>query len=136
MRTSKFISVTVFMATVVLISAGLAVASPPPGAGGNGGGVERGVAEDPSFPQLGEITYLFNKPGYHFWFTPTADVSVYTEGHTYHNVYKYDVEDPSEWCGPVGIPNRLPYNAGGTAGDTAYYKIWDVTAETWVCGSD
>lgn len=98
-------------------------------------GTVQGSAEDPDNPGLGVIDYLFNNSGYHFWFTPTEDIGPYTAGHSYHNVYKYDLADPSDWCGPVNIPDRLPYNAGGTAGDTAYYKIWDVTAEIWVCGT-
>lgn len=93
----------------------------------------RGKAFDPNNTWLGEVTYLFNKPGYHFWFTPTANGGPYTAGHSYHNVYKYEVENPGEWCGPTTIPDRLPYNAGATAGETAYYKIWDITDNKVVC---
>jgi hypothetical protein len=120
--------------SVLSLSFGYAFAGGP-GDGGNNGAIH-GSDYDPSYPGLGEIEYLFNKPGYHFWFTPTENIGPYTAGHSYHNVYKYDVKDASDWCGPVNIPPRPPYNAGGTDGGTAYYKIWDVTAETWVCGSD
>lgn len=94
-----------------------------------------GTAIDQNAQGLGEITYVFNPSGYQFWFTATADVGTnYVAGHSYHNVYKYDVNDPTDWCGPVTIPDRPPYNAAGTDGRTAYYKIWDVTTETAVCG--
>lgn len=103
---------------------------------GAGNGTIKGSDTDPGAPWLGEIDYLFNKAGYHFWFTPTSSGGYYTAGHSYHNVYKYDVGDTTDWCGPVNIPNRPPYNAADTDGGTAYFKIWDVTTETWVCGSD
>jgi hypothetical protein len=96
-------------------------------------GTIRGSDFDPNVPALGEMRFLFNQAGLHFWFTPTANVGPYTAGHSYHNVYKYEVGDTSEWCGPVVLPDRAPYNAGGTAGQQAYYKIWDVTADTLVC---
>ena len=103
----------------------------------DGTGTVHGTAQDPSFSQLGEIKYLFNKAGYHFWFSPTANLRPYVAGNEYHNVYKYEVDDPENWCPePTIIPNRLPYNAGGTDGQSAYYKIWNVTTETWVCGSE
>jgi hypothetical protein len=47
------------------------------------------TAAGPSYPQLGEIDYLFNNAKYHFWFTATADLGRYDAGHTYHNVCKY-----------------------------------------------
>ena len=135
MRTSKIMSLTVFVTAVMLLSAGLALAGPSQGAGGNG--AVQGSSVDGNAPALGEVTYLFNKAGYHFWFTVSADLGPDTEGHSYHNIYKYDVGNPSEWCPTTTVvPDRLPYNAGDTVGETVYYKIWDVTAETWVCGSD
>ncbi|MFC2162298.1 hypothetical protein ACFLRF_01335 [Candidatus Altiarchaeota archaeon] len=96
-------------------------------------GAVKGVAADPNYPQLGDITYLANKPGYHFWFTMEADLGRYEAGHSYHNVYKFDVKDTSEWCGPVTIPNRAPYNLVGPVGASVYYKIWDVTEDVMVC---
>jgi hypothetical protein len=63
-------------------------------------------------------------------------VSDYCEaGKAYHNVYKYQVDDPSEWCATTVVPNREPYNFGGTAGQTAYFKIWNVTDQEPVCGT-
>lgn len=99
-------------------------------------GTVRGVAADPNAPILGDVEYLFNKAGFHLWFTATATAGNYMDGHSYHNVYKYSVDDPANWCGTTTVQDRLPYNAGGTAGQIAYYKIWDVTTESWVCGSD
>lgn len=107
-----------------------------PGHAGDTGTVQ-GEAADANAPGLGTIKYLFNKAGYHFWFTATADVGAYYEaGNSYHNVYKYVVDDPENWCAEVNIPPRPPYNAGGTDGGTAFYKIWNVTTETWTCGSE
>lgn len=102
----------------------------------NADGTVRGTAPDASAPILGDVEYLFNPAGYHFWFTATATNDTYVAGHSYHNIYKYDVEDATDWCGPVNIPHRAPYNAGGTDGGTAYYKIWNVTTASWVCGSE
>lgn len=102
----------------------------------NAEGVVRGVSQDANATWLGDIEYLFNPAGYHFWLTPTATASYYTAGHSYHNIYKYNVEDTTSWCGPVHIPDRKPYNAAGTDGQNAYFKIWDVTTETWACGSE
>lgn len=68
-------------------------------------------------------------------------------GGSYHNVYKWadqvgDV-DASEWCNggvATAFPDREPYNLGGGipvgGSRDAYYKIWDVTNDVWVCGSD
>lgn len=119
---------------ILLIAVALAVLMIAPAA--SAGGAIRGTAEDPSYPGLGEIDYVFNNAGYQFWFTPTEDIGSYTAGHSYHNVYKYTEKSGPEWCGPVLIPDRAPYNAGGTAGEMAYYKIWDVTDEVWVCGTE
>ena len=95
----------------------------------------------------GTLDFLGNRAGFQLWFTAEKDAVLttnpnYTEGHSYHNVYKWtdhigDV-DPGEWCGAaISIPDREPYNLGGMAGARdAYYKIWDVTAAEWVCGSD
>ena len=60
----------------------------------------------------------------------------YDAGDSYHNIYKYKLKNTSDWCGPVLVADRLPYNAGGTAGQMAYYKIWNVTDGVWVCGND
>jgi len=98
-----------------------------------GNGAVQGEAGDLSYPGLGIIRYLGNKPGYHFWFTPKENIGPYVAGHSYHNVYKLEVGDTSEWCGPVNIPNRAPYNLVGHTGKTAYYKIWDKTTDTLVC---
>ena len=100
------------------------------------GGTYRGVADDPNVSALGPIKYLGNPAGYHFWFTPSADLGRYEAGHSYHNVYKLKVSDPSEWCGPNtvgGNPKRAPYNQVGHTGKTVYYKIWDTTTDTLVC---
>jgi hypothetical protein len=121
---------------ILALTLGLLLAVSVPAMAGSGNGAIRGSAADANAPALGEIDYLFNNSGYQFWFTAESDLGPYTAGHSYHNVYKYDVGDTSDWCGPVNIPNRLPYNAADTDGGTAYYKIWDKTTETWVCGSD
>jgi hypothetical protein len=118
---------------IVLVGLGLILALAVPALAG---GAIKGTAADPIAPQLGDIDYLFNGPGYHFWFTATADLGPYDAGDSYHNVYKYSLKDPTDWCGPVDIPDRPPYNAGGTVGQTAYYKIWNVTDGVWVCGND
>jgi hypothetical protein len=115
--------------TVLVIAAIPAVAV----AGGNG--AYRGEAADPLYPELGTIQYLSNKAGYHFWFTVSADLGPYTAGHSYHNVYKVNVNDPSEWAGPLtvgGSPQRAPYDLVGHTGETAYYKIFDTTTDTQV----
>jgi hypothetical protein len=96
----------------------------------------QGSALDPKALWAGEIKYLFNPSGYHFWFTPLESGGPYTEGHSYHNVYKYELENTANWCGPVNIPNRAPYNIGGTAGGTAYYKIYDITMDMYACGGE
>jgi len=96
------------------------------------GGTVRGEDYDQGALSLGEIKYLGNPTGYHFWFTPTANISVYEEGHSYHNVYKFKAGDPSEWC-QATIPNRAPYNLVGAPGTLVYYKIWDTTTDTLVC---
>ncbi|MFC1625240.1 hypothetical protein ACFL15_02615 [Patescibacteria group bacterium] len=97
----------------------------------------RGEAEDPKYPQLGVISYLSNNSGYHFWFTVTDDLGLYTAGHSYHNIYKVDLNDTTGWCGPNtvgGNPERAPYNLVGHTGETVWYKIYDVTTDTYVCG--
>lgn len=100
----------------------------------------------------GTLDFLGNKSGFQLWFTVTSDSALannanYVVGNSYHNVYKWadqigDV-NPAEWCNngvALSIPDREPYNLGGgipTAGSRdAYYKIWDVTLNAWVCGSD
>ena len=95
--------------------------------------VFKGGAEDPYHPELGSIRYVGTKTGYHFWFTPTEDIYLYTANHSYHNIYKIEVENPSEWCGKAYIPNRTPYNLVGHTGKTTYFKVWDVTTGTSVC---
>lgn len=136
----------VAVATVALTSlTTLGMAGPVAAKPGNGNGNIAGTQVDALAPALGGITYLFNNAGYHFWFTATADVGEYYEaGDSYHNVYKYAVDDPENWCGlgtydealTSTIPNRAPYNLGGTAGTEVYYKIWNVTDGVYVCGSE
>jgi len=96
-----------------------------------------GSGQDDRFRALGEIRYSFNPEGYDFWFTPTQDIAAYVAGHSYHNMYRYEVEEGDDsWCGPVFVPDRMPYNAGGTVEEEVYYKILDETAETYICGSE
>jgi len=97
-----------------------------------------GEAEDLNALWLGTIKYLGNPAGYHFWFTPTETRGNYIEGHTYHNVYKFNEKDTTEgeWCGPTTVPNREPYNLVATPGTKAYYKIYDVTMDAYVCGME
>jgi hypothetical protein len=122
----------VIIAVLLVVVFTLAFAGPVI-AGGNG--AFRGEAADPKYPQLGTITYLSNKAGYHFWFTVSADLGVYEAGHSYHNVYKLKVDDPSEWAGPIdvgGNPERPPYNQVGHEGEQVYYKIFDTTTDTQI----
>ncbi len=110
--------------------------SMPAAAGGNG--AYRGEAVDSLYPQLGVIKYLSTPAGYHFWFTPTANLGMYVAGHSYHNVYQVTVDDPSEWAGPIpvgGSPPRPPYNLVGHEGEYVYYKIIDTTTDTQVVPS-
>ena len=95
----------------------------------------RGTDYYDGVPEFGMVTWLDNPAGFHFWFTLEEDFDVYYEGHSYHNIYKLvdKVDDPSEWCGPVTIPNKSPFNQTRHVGEQTYYKIWDVTAEMWVC---
>ena len=102
---------------------------------GKSKGAFRGEAMDSKYPQLGTIKYLSNKAGYHFWFTVSADLGPYVAGHSYHNVYKLEVDDPSEWAGPIAVggnPPRPPYNQVGHEGKSVYYKIFDTTTDTQV----
>lgn len=132
----KIVKVTVATIAVTSLTT-MGVAGPVAAKPGNGNGNIAGTAMDAHSPGLGEITYLFNNAGYHFWFTATDNVGLYYEaGDSYHNVYKYAVDDPEKWCGTVTIPDRAPYNAGGTAGTAVYYKIWNVTDDMYVCGSE
>ena len=107
-------------------------------AGGNGNGAFRGEAADPDWPSLGEIEYLSNKSGYHFWFTVDGTAGaipgIYEDGHSYHNVYKTILKDTSDWAGPitVGSGGRPPYTSVGHQGEQAYYKIFDTTTDTQV----
>ena len=78
---------------------------------------ERGEATDPNATWLGIIKYLGNSAGYHFWFTPTETHGNYTAGHTYHNIYKFELEDASDWCpSQATVPNRAPYNLVASPG--------------------
>ena len=133
MKTRLPIAVVVLCACLLVTTP--ATAAPASGAA-KGGGALQGTAQDPGAPQLGDIDYLFNQPGYQLWWTMNSNLATLVAGHSYHAVYKYAVEDPTSWCGPFRIPDIAPYNAGGTAGRQAYYKTWDVTAEVWNCGSD
>lgn len=119
----RTILIGILMATTLVLVAPTALA----------GGAVRGSAEDPNYCQSGEIEYLGTPAGYHFWFTPVADYAVYEEGHSYHNVYQYSVDNPGEWCGPVNIPDRPPYNLAADPSKTAYYKIFDTTTDTQIC---
>jgi len=99
----------------------------------DGKGAIRGKCDDSNAQWLGEITYLANRSGGHLWFTPTTDGGPYIAGHSYHNVYKLKVGDPSEWCIVPSVPNRMPYNIIAQAGKPVYYKIFDTTTDTQVC---
>ena len=122
------------IAILCLVALLLTVAmSMPVAAGGNG--AYRGEAADPNYPQLGTISYLATPAGYHFWFTVTANLGPYVEGHSYHNVYQVTVGDPDEWAGPLpvgGNPKRAPYDLVGHEGLSVYYKIFDTTTDTQV----
>jgi len=93
-----------------------------------------GEGTDARAPQLGVITWVSNKSGYQFWFTPVANIKPYVAGHSYHNVYKLvdKIGDGSEWAGPVVVPNRPPYSDTGHAGMRVYYKIFDTTTDTQI----
>jgi hypothetical protein len=92
---------------------------------------------DDTNPYYGPAKYLFNDPGFHLWFTAQQDLTdVYVAGEDYHNIYKYSVDDPENWCYVPAIPDQAPWNIGGHDGDDVYYKIWNVTTESWICGSD
>jgi hypothetical protein len=125
--------IAIAITVVVALMMALAV---PVMAGGNG--AFRGAAEDPSWPSLGEIEFLSNNSGYHFWFTVDgskgAIPGVYVDGHSYHNVYKTILNDTAGWAGPiiVGGGGRPPYNMVGHQGEQAYYKIFDTTTDTQV----
>ncbi|OGK11365.1 hypothetical protein A2954_03250 [Candidatus Roizmanbacteria bacterium RIFCSPLOWO2_01_FULL_37_12] len=96
----------------------------------------KGSAVDPNFGALGEIKYVGNTQGYHFWFTVSSNLGPYVSGHSYHNVYKFDLEDTSDWCGPAIVPNREPYNLIAEVGTNVWFKIFDVTANAYVCGQE
>ena len=119
----KKISISILISAILLVMVASTVF-----AGGN----FRGEDVDSEAPALGVIKYLGNPAGYHFWFTANADLGPYLAGHSYHNVYKIKEGDKSEWCGPVNIPDRPPYNEVGHTG-SAFYKIWDTTTDTLVC---
>ena len=121
----KRIVILVILALILTVAMAM-----PVFAGGNG--AERGVCYDENAQWLGEITYLANKSGGHLWFTPTANGSPYIAGHRYHNVYKYKVDDPSEWAIVPNVPDREPYNKIATPGEPIYYKIFDTTTDTQV----
>ena len=94
-----------------------------------------GSAYDPGYRDLGVISYVFNPAGFQLWFTPTDRVfPLFEKGHTYHSVYKYRVGSTRGWCGPTTVAASAPYDLGGTAGRTVFYKIKDVTDGHWVCG--
>ena len=112
-----------------------AVRTVPSVAFAGGKGASRGEAMDDLNPELGLIKWLSTPAGYHFWFTPTANLGPYVAGHSYHNVYQLTVDDPSEWAGPISVggnPPRPPYNQVGHAGKSVYYKIFDTTTDTQV----
>jgi len=92
--------------------------------------------------RLGVLDYLGNNGGFHLWFTVEEDTilagnTLYTLGNSYHNIYKYQVDDPSNWEGPIDIPDLEPYNLDESqALGPMYYKVWDVTNEVWLVGSE
>ena len=112
----------------VLIAVALVLAAPSAFAGG----AVQGTAWDPNATWLGEIRYLGNRAGYHFWFTPTESGYLYEADHSYHNVYKFSVDDPDEWC-TATVPNRAPYNIVAPVGETVYFKVFDTTTDMQVC---
>ena len=100
----------------------------------------RGVAPYDGRPEFGMVKWLDNPAGFHFWFTMEADLIIlpwynYEEGHSYHNIYKLEVDDPSEWCGigMVTVPNKSPFNQTRHVGEQVYFKIWDITDNEWDC---
>jgi len=123
---------SILFALVLVVSLGLVMATP---VAADGNGAYRGEAADSLYPALGVIKYLSNPSGYHFWFTVSANLGPYQAGHSYHNVYKVKVDDPSEWAGPIAVggnPPRAPYNQVGHTGEWVYYKIFDTTTDTQV----
>lgn len=112
---------------VALLTICLAV---PVFAGGKG--AIRGTCYDDNATWLGEITYLANKSGGHLWFTPTLTKGPYIAGHSYHNVYKLNPGDLSEWAVVPSVPDRQPYNIIAIPGEPVYYKIFDTTTDIQV----
>lgn len=101
-------------------------------AGDKGNGAVKDTCFDSKALWLGELTYLANNSGGHMWFTPTKTGGPYIAGHSYHNVYKYTVDDPSEWAVIPVVPDREPYNIFGKAGEKLYYKIFDTTMDVQI----
>ena len=121
----KKILLTLFVLSLTFVFVGFAHAKNP-----------KGYAPEENYPEFGEIKYLGNPSGYHFWFTMEEDLGWYEEGHSYHNVYKFKPKNEPEWCGPVTIPDREPYNLVGPVGAEVWYKIYDVTMDEYVCGME
>lgn len=86
-----------------------------------------GAMPDTNSPQLGLINFSGTAEEYHFWFTPNTNVLDYIAGHTYHVIYKAEVDNPGEWCGQALVVDRPPYNLFGNAGEQVYFKIFDIT---------
>ena len=139
--------------TILILALALVVVAAFPAVANNGNarGHENpngAVRVDDFDSRLGTITFLGNSAGFHLWFTVEAGDLLagnpnYATGDSYHNVYKWadrlEMVNPTEWCGgaAISIPDVEPYNLGGMDGSrAAYYKIWNVTTESWVCGSD
>jgi hypothetical protein len=101
-----------------------------------GAKAEKGTAYDADALWLGEITWLSNNSGGHFWFTPAESEAYYTAGHRYHNIYKLSVDDPSEWCYWHTSADRIPYTYLYPADTPHYFKIWDVTTGELVSPPD
>jgi len=74
-----------------------------------------GSAYVPGYRDLGLVSYVFNPAGF-------------------HSIYGYCVASTRGWCGPTTVAASSPYDLGGTAGHTVFYKIEDVTTGRWVCG--
>jgi hypothetical protein len=115
---------------ILLLTLTIGVVSPV-AAGGNG--AFRATGEDPLYPQFDTFTVLVNQSGAQFWWTMNATISdsYLIEGHSYHEVWKWDVNNSSgEWAEMTldqdSVSDRSPYNIPGYYG-TIYYKTFDTT---------
>jgi len=92
-----------------------------------------GAMPDQNAPQLGLINFSGTADEYHFWFTPNTNVLEYIAGHTYHIIYKAEVENPDDWCGQAPVVDRPPYNLFGNTRELVYFRIIDVTTGETPC---